>query len=106
MQAGLISLHFGPLSGRFYCYPAHVALQDSAVVANLMGGAAADRFGPAPTIAGLTIGSAVVVAVLTVLQAQPVAAASGLYAGSAMAARSAIAPAFSRSDRGPPRCSS
>jgi predicted MFS family arabinose efflux permease len=46
----------------------------AAVVANLMGGFMADRFGPASTIAGLIIGSALVVAVLTHLQAQPVAA--------------------------------
>jgi predicted MFS family arabinose efflux permease len=34
----------------------------AAVVANLMGGFMADRFGPASTIAGLIIGSALVVA--------------------------------------------
>lgn len=50
----------------------------AAVVANVMGGFMADRLGPTPTIAGLIIGSALVVAVLTYLQAQPVAAALGL----------------------------
>jgi MFS transporter, DHA1 family, inner membrane transport protein len=50
----------------------------AAVAANLLGGAAADRFGPVPTIVGLTLVSAAVVAVLPGLQAQPVAAAACL----------------------------
>lgn len=50
----------------------------AAVVANLVGGAASDRIGPAPTIMGLTLGSAVVLAILPTLEGQPVAAAACL----------------------------
>jgi DHA1 family inner membrane transport protein len=50
----------------------------AAVVANLVGGAVSDRIGPAPTIMGLTLGSAVVLAVLPMLVGQPVAAAACL----------------------------
>ena len=47
----------------------------AAVAANLLGGAAADRFGPVPTIAGLTLGSAAVLLALPALDAQPLTAA-------------------------------
>ena len=50
----------------------------AAVAANLLGGAAADRFGPVPTIAGLTLGSAAVLLALPALDAQPLAAAAFL----------------------------
>ncbi|MFZ1425754.1 MAG: MFS transporter [Geminicoccaceae bacterium] len=50
----------------------------AAVVANLVGGAVSDRIGPAPTIMGLTLGSAVVLAVLPTLVDQPAAAAACL----------------------------
>ena len=50
----------------------------AAVVANLVGGAVSDRIGPAPTIMGLTLGSAVVLAILPTLDGQPVAAAACL----------------------------
>jgi DHA1 family inner membrane transport protein len=43
----------------------------AAVAANLLGGAVADRIGPTPTIAALTVASALVVAVLPALAAQP-----------------------------------
>jgi DHA1 family inner membrane transport protein len=47
----------------------------AAVAANLLGGAVADRIGPTPTIAALTLASALVVAVLPALAAQPWATA-------------------------------
>ena len=50
----------------------------AAVAANLLGGAAADRFGPVPTIAGLTLGSAAVLLALPALDGQPLAAAAFL----------------------------
>jgi predicted MFS family arabinose efflux permease len=43
----------------------------AAFAANLLGGAVADRVGPASTIAGLTVASALVLAVLPFLHAQP-----------------------------------
>lgn len=50
----------------------------AAVAANLLGGAVADRVGATPTIVGLTVACALVLAVLPAIDAQPWAAAACL----------------------------
>lgn len=50
----------------------------AAVAANLAGGMVSDRIGPTPTIMGLTLASAVVLAILPTLVDQPVATAACL----------------------------